>query len=63
MSGVLPANFSKLFFEAQAAKIDPIWYGLHLNISRLVADVYLGREQKSLVRLLIPFTNALISKG
>jgi hypothetical protein len=52
MPGVLPANFSKLFFEAQAEKINPIWYGLHSNVSRVVADVYLGREQNFLVRLL-----------
>ncbi|KAF8232122.1 hypothetical protein L208DRAFT_1436786 [Tricholoma matsutake] len=25
--GCLPANFSKLFFDAQAAKIDPMWEG------------------------------------
>jgi hypothetical protein len=48
-SGSLPANFSKLFFEAQAAKIDPIWYGLHKNISIVVADVDLGRERRLLV--------------
>jgi hypothetical protein len=47
----LPANFSKLFFETQAAKTDSIWYGLHRHILRLVTDVDTGREQRLLVRL------------
>lgn len=35
----LPVDFSKRFFDAQAAKIDPIWYGPALNISRHVINV------------------------
>ena len=60
--GVLPANFSKQFFETQAAKIDPIWYGLHSNVSKVVADVYLGREQNFLVRLLNSFISVRVTQ-
>ena len=53
-SAVTPANFSKLFFESQASKIEPVWYELHKNVFGIADNIHLGKDRKPLVRFALP---------